>query len=263
MKLDTIMTRYPETVAPTDTLISARDRMVWGGLRHLPVVDNDRVIGVLSDRDIAAHQARTGESLWSSPGDTVQMAMTTPVQTAGPADSVIEAMARIASSKIGCLPITDEGKLVGLVTAIDLMVAEVRAHTESPAKGGPSVADVMTKNPQIVHPGDRLLDAVARMRELQVRHLPVVDDDGIVVGILSDRDVRTAVGDPSRPMPKSNEFRVIGAMSAPVMIVKPTQSIKEVARMFAGFEPGAFPVVDDHRKLLGIVSYVDVLRALA
>lgn len=268
MKLREIMTRFPLTVAPSDTLIAARDRMLWGGVRHLPVVDGGdgrhRVVGVLSDGDIARHQARTGESLFSSPGDTVEMAMTTPVQTASADESVIEAMARVGPAKIGCLPITELGELVGLVTVTDLLSAEVRAHTENGGEAsGPSIAEVMTPDPQIVRADDHLMDAAARMQQEHIRHLPVIDDEGRILGMLSDRDVRGAIGDPSAPHEEIvRDIRVSAAMSSPALTVKPTQSLTEVARMFAGLGSGAFPVVDDDLRVVGIISYVDALIAL-
>lgn len=259
-----IMTRFPETVAPSDTLIYARDRMVWGSLRHLPVLDGARLVGVLSDRDITRHQARTGESLFSSPGDTVDMAMTSPVSTASPDDSLVEAMARMAADKIGCLPLTETGKLVGLVTVTDVLVAQVRAHTEMPPVAeGPSVADVMSRDPQIVRADEPLIEAAARMHQHQIRHLPVVDDDNRVIGMLSDRDVRSAIGDPSRPRGGlSGDLRVSSGMTAPALTVEPTQTAGDIGKMFAGLGAGAFPVVDGDRKLVGMISYVDVLRAL-
>ena len=44
---------------------------------------------------------------------------------------------------------------------------------------------------------DRLMDALARMAARNIRHLPVIDGQGVVVGMLSERDVRTAIGDPT------------------------------------------------------------------
>ena len=264
MKLREIMNRYPATVTRTDTLITARDRMVWAGVRHLPVVDGARVVGVISDRDIANHQAQTGESLFSSPEDTVDMAMSTPAHTAGPDDTVIEAMARVSGQKIGCLPITDKGELIGMVTVTDLLAAEVRQHVRAPAeKTGATVGEVMTRDPQIVRSGDRLLDAAARMQQSMIRHLPVVDAEGRVIGMLSDRDVRGAIGDPGRVREGVVPDIEVGvAMTGPAMTVTPSRPVVEVAQMFAGLGAGAFPVVDDDLHIVGIISYVDVLVAL-
>ena len=89
------------------------------------------------------------------------------------------------------------------------------AHAHAPARGMGDARDrsmryhrqpedtarmLMTRAPTTAAADDHLLDAAARMAERNVRHLPIVDGDRHVVGILSDRDVRTAVGDSSRPL---------------------------------------------------------------
>lgn len=270
MKLSAIMNRYPKTVLPTDTLIHARDIMQWGGFRHLPVLDtmNQKIVGILTEGDIARHQARTGESIWSSPGDSVDMAMTHNVHTAGPGDSLTEATARMAFEKIGCLPVTELGKLVGLATTTDVLTAEVRADMESDARKGPRVGEVMTREPKTVHPDDHLLDAAARMVQYRIRHLPVVDGDGHIVGMLSDRDVRANIGDPVQAFTDEASvpaklLRVQDAMSKATAIATEDQSCGEAARTLVDLHAGAIPVTDGKDLLVGIVSYVDLLRAFS
>ncbi len=264
MKLREIMQRFPQTVRPDDKLVHARDIMVWGQFRHLPVLDGDKLVAVLSERDIAAHQARTGESLASSPGDTVNMAMQTDLHTAHVDDSVIEAAARMAAEKIGCLPVLDTGELVGLVTTTDVLAAEVRKAMVSTE--GMSVREVMSRDPETVHPDDNLLDAAARMQQLRIRHLPVVDGSNSVLGMLSDRDVRTTIGDPTRAFrdgkSRLNGIKVKDVMSSPVITTTANETCKSLARVFITQETSAVPVVADDDRLIGIVSYIDLLRAL-
>ena len=270
MKLNSIMNRYPKTVLPSDTLIHARELMQWGGFRHLPVLDNTnhKLVGILTEGDIARHQARTGESIWSSPDDSVDMAMTHSVHTAGPDDSLTEATARMVFEKIGCLPVTEFGKLVGLATTTDVLTAEVRADMETHAQTGPSVGEVMTRDPQTVHSDDQLLNAAARMVQYRVRHLPVVDGDGHIVGMLSDRDVRASLGDPAQAFTDDTSIpgkllRVHDAMSKPVAVATEDQSCGDAARALVDRHAGAVPVTDSNDVLVGIISYVDLLRAFA
>lgn len=129
-----------------------------------------------------------------------------------------------------------------------------------------TVADVMTRDPLTCHPDDHLLDAAARMQQHRVRHLPVVDGDDRVIGMLADRDIRTAVGDPDRWMddvtPGLEELRVSAAMSSPAITVTPDAPVTAVARRLVELEVGALPVIDRDGHLAGIVSYIDILRAL-
>lgn len=263
MKLRDIMQRFPQTVRPDDKLTIARDIMLWGQFRHLPVLDQGKLVGVLSERDIAAHQARTGESLASSPDDTVAMAMQREPHTAHPDDSITEAAARMASEKVGCLPILDRGELVGLVTTTDILAAEVRKSMSS--KDGLTVDEVMTRAPITVRPDDGLLDAAAKMQTQHIRHLPVVDSDNKVVGVLSDRDVRTAVGDPTRAFEDDtsslNDLKVRDVMSSPAITTTKQTTCKEVAQLFVTRDAGAVPVIGHDERLIGIVSYIDILRA--
>ena len=269
MKLEQIMRKFPQTVHPTDTLLAARDLMVWAGFRHLLVVDeDDALVGVLSEVDVARHQAKIGESIASSTVETVERAMTRNVHTAGPDDSIAEAAARLIDERIGCLPITRMGKVLGIVTTTDILRASVHAAMAPLRKEGPTVRDVMTPDPQVAHPDERLFDAAARMQQLRVRHLPVVDANHQVIGMLSDRDVRATLGDPSRALEERPESRadalpVRRAMTSPAVTMRPDETCSAAARAFTDLWVGAVPVVDENDVLVGILSYVDLLRAFA
>ena len=124
----------------------------------------------------------------------------------------------------------------------------------------------MTREPVTVASDDTLLDAAARMADRNVRHLPVVDGERHVVGILSDRDVRTVVGDwlrpfrPSDAVVRARTYRVGDAMTRDVLVVNQDAPFDEVVRVFTDQRVGAVPVVDDTDRLVGIISYVDVFR---
>ena len=260
MTLKDIMTTHPKTVRPTDTLTLARSLMVWGDCRSLPVVEGTEFVGLLTELDIARYQARIGESIASNPNDTVKMVMVPNPQTARPTDSITEATARFVEYKLTSLPVVDKKRLLGIVTTTDLLRQAVRKAMQPPDEG-PCVGDVMTLDPVRVHPDDLVLDAAGRMRSARIRHLPVVDGDDCVVGMLSDRDVRAAVGDPVQDSATVEDLRVRHCMTRPVVTAWPDQSCAEAARAFAMMHASAVPVVTrDDGKLIGILSYVDLLR---
>lgn len=92
------------------------------GFRHLPVLDQGRVVGVLSDRDLRFATS----SFCLTPhtaGDPVTLAMSTHVLTADPLDPVEDAAKIMREHKIGCLPVVDGGELVGILTGMDLLDA--------------------------------------------------------------------------------------------------------------------------------------------
>jgi CBS domain-containing protein len=87
-----------------------------------------------------------------------------------------------------------------------------------------------------------------------------------VVGVLSDRDVRTLVGDSSRPLHRDDavvrvrSLRVADAMTREAFVVRQEAPFREVVRVFTDQRVGAVPVVDENDHLVGIISYVDVFK---
>jgi CBS domain-containing protein len=125
----------------------------------------------------------------------------------------------------------------------------------------------MTRDPLAAAPDEPLLDAAARMSDGRVRHLPVIDAEGRVLGVLSDRDVRTALGGVARGSdrlvpPRLQLLEVAAAMTRGPILARPETPLMEVAAIFIDHRIGALPVVDAERRLVGIVSYVDVLAWL-
>jgi acetoin utilization protein AcuB len=125
MKLREIMKRDPVTATEVMRLGEAHKLMRQHHIRHLPVVDGTRLRGILSARDILDYRASTAfrEDWWRAP---VSAAMVPSPQTAGPDDSLTETAGRLASSRIGAMPVVEVGRLVGMVTVTDVLEAEVR-----------------------------------------------------------------------------------------------------------------------------------------
>ena len=125
MRVRDIMKPAPITVTEVTRLGDALRTMMQHRIRHLPVVRGDRLCGILSERDILQYRAVTSfrEDWWRAP---VTAAMVASVQTAGPDDALTEVAGRLADSRIGALPIVETGKLLGLVTVVDVLEAEVR-----------------------------------------------------------------------------------------------------------------------------------------
>jgi acetoin utilization protein AcuB len=117
-----IMTTTVITIAPEQTLEEACGIMHAKNIRHLPVVEGGRVIGVVTDRDV--HGATSSHlTAPCSPQGLVRSAMSRPPQTADPLDPVELAAHVMRTLKIGCLPVVAGETLVGIVTGIDLLDA--------------------------------------------------------------------------------------------------------------------------------------------
>lgn len=118
------------------------------------------------------------------------------VLSLGPGDTVHEAACMMTRAGCGSILVIDQGnKLLGILTERDLMT-RVLAKAADP-KTTP-VSRIMTPNPECVRPETRVADGVLLMIEHGFRHLPVVADNGRILGVFSVRDalpreVNTAV----------------------------------------------------------------------
>ncbi|HEX2932920.1 MAG TPA: CBS domain-containing protein [Candidatus Binatia bacterium] len=110
------MTKQPVTVGPEDLLIDAFGKMKTGGFRRLPVIESGKVIGIITDRDLRAHRG-----YWEH--TKVNGVMTEKVFTVG-LDTTLEEAAQIMLQKqIGGLPVVDDKRLVGIISASDVLSA--------------------------------------------------------------------------------------------------------------------------------------------
>ncbi len=112
------------TISTGATLEEANTLMWEQGIRHLPVVEGGRVVGILTDRDVRLATSELSPMPYK-PQARVEEVMTTPVLTADPMDPVEEAARVMRDRKIGCLPVVDGRELVGIITGIDLLDALV------------------------------------------------------------------------------------------------------------------------------------------
>jgi acetoin utilization protein AcuB len=130
------------------------------------------------------------------------------------------------------------------------------------------VSDVMTRKPTAIRHTATVKAALATMLELDVRHLPVINESHELVGMLSDRDLRglpsgvQELDDLQRPGRVDLRARVDDVMSADVKSVEPEDDVADVLELMLEHRIGAVPVVSPERHLVGIVSYLDVLRVL-
>lgn len=130
------------------------------------------------------------------------------------------------------------------------------------------VADIMTPDVVSVHYNQRVHEALAALYENDIRQVPVVDFNGVIVGILTDRDIKEHVGFRLAPGIDPEDRRdalvdrIDSVMSTDPMTVPPEMDVLELIDLLLETKVGGFPVVDDNRRIMGIVTYIDVLREL-
>ena len=119
-------------------------------------------------------------------------------------------------------------------------------------------------------PPDALVSTAYQMmtlRESRIRHLPVVTQQNVLVGILTDRDVRLAAASDAPSMAEHEllyvleKLRVRDIMTQDVVTVRGTTSLAEAGQLFLQKKFGCLPVIGDDNRLEGILTVSDLLRA--
>ena len=115
-----------------------------------------------------------------------------------------------------------------------------------------------------VRPDDKILSARRIMLEKKIRHLPVVDEKGKLIGIVSDRDIRDAM--PSKLSEQSaeeviGEFTVADIMSKDPVTIREYHTLQDALLVMHSKKVGAFPVIDEAGTLKGIISTRDIMKA--
>ncbi len=129
MNVSQWMTKSLITIKPHDTLRQARERMAKHRINQLPVVVNDKLVGIVTDRDVrdaypSSLRPFRGKDI-DEFGDShlVEEVMTYSVVTVSPQTSLRDAALQLRRQRFGALPVVENGKLVGIITRSDLLDA--------------------------------------------------------------------------------------------------------------------------------------------
>ena len=147
-----------------------------------------------------------------------------------------------------------------------------------------TVAEVMTRNPIMVEPQTPIKEAIKLIAQHRISGLPVVDEAGKLVGVISETDLlwqETGIEPPvyimfldsviylenptryDRELHKALGQTVGDVMSGEPSTVKPDQSLRKAARLMQEKSIRRLPVVDDSGKVIGILTPGDIVRAMA
>ena len=127
------------------------------------------------------------------------------------------------------------------------------------------VGERMTKNPVVITRETGVDDALRLMRDRNVRRLPIVDSNGSLIGIVSDKDLYLASPSPATSLDifelryLLSRLNVEKIMSTPVITVTPKTPLEEAARIMADKKIGGLPVVDGDN-MVGIITESDLFK---
>jgi acetoin utilization protein AcuB len=127
----------------------------------------------------------------------------------------------------------------------------------------------MTQKVVTINKDADILEAKELMEQYQIRHVPVVEPDGLLIGMITDRDIRSALPlsyyKKDSPLESENKssapsIKVKEIMSQNLTTLSPMDTIQDALLLIQKTMVGALPVVDKKDKLLGIISVRDLLR---
>src|SRR5215210_7142315 len=141
------MTREVAVLSPQTTAAEALGLCRERRIRHLPVMDGGRLVGIVSDRDLRSAAPALGDPERASALERIRVSdvMSPDVITAHPDDPVEEAANRMRERRIGSLPVVEGGELVGILTSSDVMEALV--HLVGAHEPGSRLEVVMPDRP--------------------------------------------------------------------------------------------------------------------
>jgi acetoin utilization protein AcuB len=132
------------------------------------------------------------------------------------------------------------------------------------SRGGYSmiVEEIMKTNLTTLKKNNTIAEAYKLLEEKRIRHMPIVDDDQRLIGLVSDRDIRDAL--PSRFLEKDTDILqkpLEQLMTTDLITCHPLDFAEEIAALFYEHHIGCIPVIND-QKLVGIVTETDLLHTL-
>ena len=266
-----------------------------------PVLDDEgKVIGVVSEADLLTKEALDGgydgmpgmitgllrrKEQGKARGVTAGDLMTQPAVTISPDDAVEDASRLMYKSKISRLPVVDsDGHLTGIISRADVLSVFDRSDHEIAVRdrlsylspGGmtemkTSVKEIMTAQVVAVKLGASVKEMAAALRENRISAFPVVDDDGKVIGVVSEADMlakEVLNADHTgtitamlhrREQDKADGLTARDLMTHPAVTVTPDDSVEQAARLMYTLRLKRLPVIDRSGGLVGIISRTDVL----
>jgi len=129
-----------------------------------------------------------------------------------------------------------------------------------------SVKEWMTQPVTTIGADAPVRQAAELMKTRQIRHLPVVENDGCLIGIVTDRDLRQMIFDPAIQERLGDVVEALGALTVreimtwAVITVQPGSGLRQAARLMREQKVGALPVVEAGR-IVGMLTERDLLRA--
>jgi CBS domain-containing protein len=264
-------------VSPEDLVSHARNLMLKHKISRVPVVDTDKLVGIITKKDIA-YRLRQSEPIWRRrPIDRipVHVLMVGNPITVTPKTQIQEVAALMITHDISGLPVLDHGSIAGIVTKSDILKSSAVQQLNF------KVADLMTDVVTVsrYHSLDHVIDLMSERSDKVV----VANNDGTIAGIITESNVAfftylsDKIGVPERDVTilrkddtGRKRFRYVmelstvaeDVMSRPVITIEPEAPVGEAVRLMRESNITGIVVIKGS-EIKGIVKRDDIIREVA
>ena len=257
LKVRDFMSREVVTGTADEPISEILGRMQAHDIHQIPILEKKRLVGVVSMAAIARHNS-------AQPGSKAQhLVQKTP--EVPPDMELAVAAETFLSSGARTLPITEKGKLVGILSRSDV----VRALARCEEIDGITVAQVMTPQPQCVAAKETVAQARTIMAGLGERAVPVVDADRKLVGVVGLKDLadlfarpKEKFGRQGRASEKDPVKVEIGSIMRPPVTARPDATLSKALESMAASRISTI-VAEENQEPVGILTTADVVEIAA
>jgi CBS domain-containing protein len=272
--VEDFMTKEVIVVTPSDTLARAKNLMLSKKIGRVVVVEDDKVVGILTREDVARAIISSKPSIKSRPIDQLLVAhfMRKEIFTVQRTASINEAAKLMLEKKIGGLPVTSGKKLVGIITTHDITKYVAQLPLENLL-----VKDYMCKEVAIVSPFHSIAHVAELLFSTPTHRVIVLDARKRPVGIITPSNLTfvkfstTKAVSSKRSLSRGGEatherisYVAIATaediMTTPLIIVHEDDNVKLATSIMVKKDIGALPVLNGEGSVSGIFSKKEVLE---
>lgn len=258
-KVRDLMTTNVRIISPEATVRKAVRDMKRYNIHGLVVTSEGEPKGIITTYDALLLMAR-GEN-----GEKVKVKdiMSTEMISTQPEEDIIKAMEELLDNQLTKLPVVEGGKVVGILSATDLVdafdkgVFEKKPHKLNGYKRIKlTVKDVM-REPTIINPEKTVYDAARMMTDKGIGAVLIEKED--LIGILTEKDIFKKVVAQGLD---GREVKVSDVMTAPCYTIEPDEGIGDASKLFNEHDIERLPVVEDD-KIVGMISAKEIAKTIA
>jgi PAS domain S-box-containing protein len=248
LSLGDVMNSQVSTISPDERVASAAKMMSDKRISCLVITDSGNVAGIITETDVLRRVGNKSNDLYRI---KLSQIMSSPVESASPDLSILQASKIMGRKHIKRLPIIENGKLVGIVTQTDL----VRALTSYGMWR--DVSEIMSRNIACVQTDASVADAAEIMTLRKISCIMVMDGNN-VAGVLTEKDLLGRVVALQR---NPANIRMEEVMSFPVTSIPYNLSVFSASKLMEEMNIRRLAVMKDKR-LCGVVTQTDIFMAV-